>query len=130
MVVVSRFCVHWWQYRQAENDSWFERRMHLLQRITLPALARVKVRLVLVWQAHRTKMDLVADSLGRFDMHRIDVRLVNQTAKTHPDIWPGADKFVTSGSTPTMHGFRRRSTAWRAGHSRLSAGGLPARRGS
>ena len=96
MVVVSRvFCVHSWQYRQAEDDSWFERRMHLLQRITLPALARVKVPLVWVWQAHRTKMDLVADSLGRLDVHGIDVRLVNQTAKTHPDIWPGADKFVT-----------------------------------
>jgi hypothetical protein len=96
IVIVSRvFCVYLWQQRQAEHDGWFERRIHLLQRITLPAVARLQVPFVWVWQAHRTKMDLVADWMHRLDLHGIDVRLVNQNLKTHRDIWRGVDKFIT-----------------------------------
>jgi hypothetical protein len=96
IVIVSRvFGLYIWQYRQPEDDGWFERRMDLLQSITLPALTRVRVPFVWVWQAHRTKIDLVADRMAQLDLHGIDVRLVDQHAKTRPDIWPDADKFIT-----------------------------------
>jgi hypothetical protein len=96
IVVVSRvFGVYLWQHRQAEDDGWFDRRMDLLQRITLPALSRVRVPFVWVWQAHRTKIELVADRIEQIDLCGIDVRLVDQHLKTCDDIWPGVDKFMT-----------------------------------
>ena len=96
IVVVSRvFGIYPWQHRHAEDTRWFEHRMHLLQRITLPALAKVSVPFVWVWQAHPTKMDLVADDLQRLDLYGMDVRLVNQNETTRSDIWPGMDKFIT-----------------------------------
>ena len=96
IVVVSRvFGVYMWRHKHAADPDWFERRMHLLQRITLPALSRVQTPLVWVWRAHRTKMDLVAAHLEKLDLHGIDVRLVNQNAVTRRDIWPGVDKFLT-----------------------------------
>jgi hypothetical protein len=96
IVVVSRvFGVYLWQHRQAEDNGWFERRMHLMQRITVPALSRVQAPFVWVWQAHATKMDLVAEQLEQLDLRGIDVRLVNQSEKTRRDIWPDADKFIT-----------------------------------
>jgi hypothetical protein len=96
IVVVSRvFGVYLWQHRQAEDDGWFERRMHLMQRITVPALARVQVPFVWVWQAHRTKMDLVANHMQQLDLQGIDVRLVDQSEMTRRDIWQGLDKFIT-----------------------------------
>ena len=55
----------------------------------------MKVPFVWVWQAHRTKMDLVADHLHKLDLHGIDVRLVNQNEKTRRDICQGVDKFIT-----------------------------------
>jgi hypothetical protein len=95
-VVVSRvFGIYPWRHRHADDPGWFERRMHLLQRITLPALSRVQAPLVWVWQAHRTKLDLVAAHLAQIDLRGIDVRLVDQRARTHNDIWPGVDKFLT-----------------------------------
>ena len=96
IVVVSRvFGIYPWQHRHAEDARWFEHRMHLLQRITVPALARVEVPFVWVWQAHWTKMELVAEHMQRLDLHGIDVRLVNQYETTRRDVWPGVDKFIT-----------------------------------
>jgi hypothetical protein len=96
IVVVSRvFGVYLWQHRHAEDDGWFERRMDLMQRITVPALSRVQAPFVWVWQAHATKMDLVAEQLQRLDLHGIDVRLVNQSERTRHDIWPDSAKLIT-----------------------------------
>ena len=96
MVIVSRvFGIYPWRHRHADDPAWFERRMHLLQRITLPALSRVQVPFVWVWQAHWTKMDLVAAHMAEIDLHGIDVRLVDQRAKTHDEISPDAEKFLT-----------------------------------
>jgi hypothetical protein len=96
VVIVSRvFGIYPWRHRHAEDPGWFERRMHLLQRITLPALSRVHVPFVWVWQAHRTKLDLVAGYMAHIDLHSIDVRVVDQRARTHDGIWPGVDKFLT-----------------------------------
>jgi hypothetical protein len=96
MVIVSRvFGLYPWRHRHADDPAWFERRMRLLQRITLPALSRLRVPFVWVWQAHRTKMDLVAAHMAQIDLHSIDVRLVDQRARTDSDIWPGVNKFLT-----------------------------------
>jgi hypothetical protein len=96
IVIVSRvFCIYAWRYRHAEDPNWFGHRMDLMQRVTLPALSRVQVPFVWVWQAHPTKMDLVAEHMSEIDLHGIDVRLVDQRAKSHNCIWPGLDKFLT-----------------------------------
>jgi hypothetical protein len=96
VVIVSRvYGLYPWRHNHARECGWFERRMDLMERITLPALARVQVPLVWAWQAHRTKTELVATYLQQLDVQGIDVRLVDQSATTHPDIWPGVEKFIT-----------------------------------
>jgi hypothetical protein len=96
IVIVSRvFGIYPWRHRHAEDPGWFERRMQLLQRITLPALSRVQVPFVWVWQAHRTKVDLVARQMDQIDLNAIDVRVIDQRARTDGGIWPGVDKFLT-----------------------------------
>jgi hypothetical protein len=96
IVIVSRvFVVYPWRYRNADDPSWFERRMDLMKRITLPALARVRVPFVWVWLVHRTKMELVAEYMTQIDLQGFDVRLVDQRDKARDDIWQGVDKFLT-----------------------------------
>jgi hypothetical protein len=95
VVVVSRaYCFYFWKH-QPRDDRWFDERLDLLQRITLPALAAVEAPLVWVWLVADGKLDFVRQRLADMDHQGVDIRLADQQADTLDGVWPDAASVLT-----------------------------------